>query len=262
MTDPADIIINGLKRKSESDAQVKASEQTLAAKPFNDIQEAIAHATLLLISFLDGYEGSTKVNNFPTSVKTPDIAEVVKAVKALKQPDAYNDQAVVKSLGELKAAFGKLNIPESFTLKNSSDIANQLAQAIMPTLKAVQALKLDPKITVEPTPVTVQPVDLQPILDQLATLKKATDKVSKTLTELRFPTTNVPTDPLIKYTPADIDDASTVQYFGFTDILGAWYIRKFDTSVSPKTLRFAFGQTGYTAAWTARASQTYAIWGT
>lgn len=64
-------------------------------------------------------------------------------------------------------------------------------------------------------------------------------------------------DPLAPYKVNDVDDASTVKYYGFADADGAWYILKEDTSVVPKTYRYARGASAYSTAWTNRASQTY-----
>lgn len=265
---PTEIIIAGLQRKEANAEAQQQSEADQAAVPLQEVKNEIAHAVVLLISFLDGYKGTTSVDNFsefPKSIKTPDSATIVSAIKALEQslkPTNYNDKKVVTALAEVKRAVSANVPPSTVSIKNATEIANSLATTLAPYLKAIQSLELKPEITVEPTPVTVQPVDLEPIMERFDALEKATKKVSDTLLKLRFPTTNVPTDPLIKYAPADIDDAGSVQYFGFTDVGGAWYIRRFDTSTAPKTLRFAFGQSNYAAAWTVRASQTYAIWGT
>lgn len=59
------------------------------------------------------------------------------------------------------------------------------------------------------------------------------------------------------YHISDIDDASTVKYYGFVDADGNWYIMKEDTSVSPKTYRYVSGNVDYTTNFTDRASLSY-----
>lgn len=53
----------------------------------------------------------------------------------------------------------------------------------------------------------------------------------------------------------DIDDTSSVQYFGFLTNDGNWCILKLDESGNPKTLRYCFGQSGYN--FSNRAGLTY-----
>jgi len=54
----------------------------------------------------------------------------------------------------------------------------------------------------------------------------------------------------------DKDDAADPSYFGFVDKNGNWYILKVTESAG--TYRYCTGTTGYTTAWTGRASLTYA----
>lgn len=56
---------------------------------------------------------------------------------------------------------------------------------------------------------------------------------------------------------SDVDDADAVQYFGFLNTEGYWIIQKYDTSTSPKTMRYAAGTADYATAWTARASLAF-----
>lgn len=58
---------------------------------------------------------------------------------------------------------------------------------------------------------------------------------------------------LKKYSLADFDTDSTPQYLGSLAIDGSWYIKKIDAT----SMRYVKGDSGYTTAWTNRASQTY-----
>jgi len=63
------------------------------------------------------------------------------------------------------------------------------------------------------------------------------------------------TSPTDRYRFTDYDDSGTVQYFGYTDENGGWYIMALDTG--NKEARYAKGDSGYTTAWTGRASLSY-----
>ena len=59
---------------------------------------------------------------------------------------------------------------------------------------------------------------------------------------------------------SDIDDDSTgstgtTYYYGFVDRDARWYIMRRDTSLGQ--FRFVAGESGYTLAWTGRASLSY-----
>lgn len=63
--------------------------------------------------------------------------------------------------------------------------------------------------------------------------------------------------PTDLYKITDIDDVNPVKYYGFTDVLGGWYILKEDLSVTPNTYRYAVGSSDYPNSWTNRATQSY-----
>lgn len=52
-------------------------------------------------------------------------------------------------------------------------------------------------------------------------------------------------EPTKLYKIADVDDAGSVKYYGFTDVDGGWYILKEDKSVSPNTYRYIKGSSNY-----------------
>lgn len=53
-------------------------------------------------------------------------------------------------------------------------------------------------------------------------------------------------------------DTSTPSYYGFESADGHWYIMKINSGA----YTYAKGDSGYSAAWTARASQSYDTFGT
>lgn len=67
-----------------------------------------------------------------------------------------------------------------------------------------------------------------------------------------------PSNPLAGFLICNEDTATTTIYYGYMSMQGAWYIMKQDTTVANATsYQYAFGSSGYTAAWTDRASQTF-----
>lgn len=71
---------------------------------------------------------------------------------------------------------------------------------------------------------------------------------------MQIGTQNYPFLDLSKYYFADKDESGTPQYYGATDINGAWYILKVNGNAIG---RYATGASGYTTGWTNRASLTY-----
>jgi hypothetical protein len=60
-------------------------------------------------------------------------------------------------------------------------------------------------------------------------------------------------DALSIYKAADLDDDAEPNYYGFVEPGGNWYILKEES----KTYRYCKGSSGYSTAWTNRASQSY-----
>jgi hypothetical protein len=254
---PTDFLQRYQQHQTEQ-ANQPTREELFTSSHFYSVIKALETATAAMTSFLR--DNSLKVD-FPTTMSTPDVDKVVTAVGKLQtslKPLKQDNTDIVAALHSLEQKMAEL--PTALSPKEAVEVSNlnELKDQLATLISAVQANNKElpaPKVTVQPTPVTVQPTDTKGIVAALKAVQ----------TEVRNKpvpgTPTIATDPLIAYQPADIDDAGTVQYFGFTQVGGAWYIRKYDTGASPKTLRFAFGQSNYTTAWTNRAAQTYAIWG-
>ncbi len=71
------------------------------------------------------------------------------------------------------------------------------------------------------------------------------------------PTTPLPvtTETSDQYNVSDSDTTSDPAYYGFLNLLGAWYILRLTTSTGE--FRYANGASDYSTAWTNRASQSY-----
>jgi len=232
------------------------------------IQEVAPDPILLAIQKLDD-----TVKN-----KTDDDTAVIKAIAAL-----------IPALKAIPAAIKMPITPEpleSVSVTNLGEVTKPLADAIKLLQQTVKELKLDNKIDIPAPNVKVDAPNLSPLLTatdrveqaikaikfptipepkaiDLSAVTKAANATTQAINDLTFPVAGAtPTDPFVRYLPADIDDAGAVQYFGYTDVQGHWYIQKFDTSTSPKTIRFTAGNTGYSAAFTGRVGLTYTVWST
>lgn len=266
----AQSLLEAAARKTAEDQQAKLAEEQAAkqeiADQFGSIVKALGQATQVLIKFLQQHE--TKVSNFPDSVKTPDTDKVVKAVdklgttlsKTLK-PNEQDDSKVLKALEDVKKAIKETEMPvtESVEVTNFKDLSTSLGEQLKSLQKAVESLEMNPKITLPAPVVNVEKTDVKSVVNALKDVKQ--EIIDKPVPG----TTHVPTDPLIRFTPAHIDDANDVKYYGYIATDGEFYIRKYDESVSPKTLTFYFGKGGattYNTAFTNRASLTYSMWTT
>ena len=262
----AQSLLNAAERKRQDDikreqAQELADKQAVAEQ-FGSIVKALGQATQVLIRFLQQHE--TKISNFPDSIKTPDTDKVVKAVdklgKTLK-PLEQDDSKVIKALNEVKQAVKEIEMPvtEAVEVTNLSEMTSSLAKDIKSLQKAVESLEMKPKITLPAPVVNVPKVDTKGIINAL-------EKVREEVEMKPVPgTTVVPTDPLIRFTPANMDDTTTVQYYSYIATDGEFYIRKVDKSGAYTTIRFYFGKgtsADHDSAWTNRASLTYRMWTT
>lgn len=63
---------------------------------------------------------------------------------------------------------------------------------------------------------------------------------------------------LAPYSINDVDKPGTdINYYGFEDEIGRWYILKEDKTSNPNSYRYAAGASDYATAWTGRAGQSY-----
>lgn len=252
------------KQSEEQQAQLdqeQAAKQEIASQ-FGSIVQALGQATQVLIKFMQSHE--TKISNFPDSIKTPDTDKVVKAVdklgKTLK-PNEQDDSKVLKALDEVKKAVKEIEMPitETVEVTNFKEMTTSLAKDLKSLQKAVEGLEMKPKITLPAPVVNVEKTNVKGII-------KALEDVKQEVIDKPVPgTTVVPTDPLIRFTPANMDDATPVQYYSYIATDGEFYIRKVDKSADYTTIRFYFGKgtaATHNTAWTDRASLTYSMWTT
>lgn len=191
-------------------------QQQLSVANAQAIIDSIGVAINALVKFQTQHEPNVSVKNqpqFPTSIKTPDIQKVVKALENLK-PAIIDNKAdnsdIIGALEQLKISLDKLpteypeipTSPEEITVKNQPDYKPEL-EAIT---KAVKAIDVRPIVNIpEDKPDDYTPIieALNPVIEAIKTIKipevpttdlspliSATNLVQETIQNLRFPTAN------------------------------------------------------------------------
>lgn len=255
---PEQILLSGIQAKKQQADQAPELAKAELRDQVQKLINAQAEATKVMVKFLQHFAPDVTVKNFPAfpeSIKTPDTQEVVNAVKGLEQalkPTQADNSDIVKAVKSLASKIEAIPATESVEVSNLAELKSSISGDLKALLEAIKSLEVSPQITLPAPVVTVQKPDLKAISTGL-------DKIYEGVKEFHVPAFQVDTDPLINFLPVDIDDAGLVQYFGYVNSIGGWYIRKFDTSTSPKTIRFAFGSGTYD--FSARAGYSYTIWG-
>ncbi len=249
--------------KAEEESQEQA-EKAFTVEQFQSVAKAMGEATTALVAFLKANSLKVEVKNPQKTVATPDVSKVATAIgkleKKLDKVKPADNTEIASAIKELaKAIEGQEPAPEAVSITNIDELAKTLLESQQQLNKTLSSLKLEPKITVPKPTVTVQPTDTQSIVAGLKKVEKAIED-------------NAPggggggaagsQDPLQRFTPVDMDDSTTVQYYSYIATDGEFYIRKVDKSGAYTTIRFYFGKgvAEYTTAWTGRAALTYTMW--
>lgn len=263
-------LIEAARRKREEEKQAELdreqAEKNFTTEQFRSVITAMAEMTKVLMDFVKQQEIKTNITNFPKEIGTPDSDKVVKAVKNLEKtlkPEKIDNKDVVKAIKELnqniKALPSKIVPTDAVEVTNMKEMTDTLAKSQKLLTDALNSLELSPKITVPKPEVHIQPTDTKSIVAGLKKVEKAIED-------------NAPggggggaagsQDPLQRFTPVDMDDSTTVQYYSYIATDGEFYIRKVDKSGAYTTIRFYFGKgvAEYNTAWTGRAGLTYTMW--
>lgn len=242
----------------QADKDAKAQEPIIAeAAKMRFTMDQVDKVTTALNEVKSAVEGQESDNS--------DVLEAIyalrDAVQAIEYPEAPEapESITVSNLGDIK--LDNKDVVNAIKAIKLAPLVVPAAQVNVPEIDwttltdaqkemvaAIQAIKMP----------DVPKIDFTPVL---TALKVGFEKLDKRIQKTPV-TPPTPSDPLIRYTPADIDDVPVIQYFGFTDMSGHWYIRQVDRTANVKTVRFAFGQGNYAANFVNRASLTYGIWGT
>lgn len=201
-------------------ADEKSQEKTKSTEEYNKklvgsdrIQKAIVDTARLSIEHREGHEPKVEVKNFPKSVKTPDIKEVVNAIDKMSKevaPKNIDFTPLQKSIATLSKQISKLpteypEVPEPLEVVSVNNL-NELKPQLEAITTTLEKLKLDPKIDVS---VPESKLDLTPVakmvgeLDksinsikipdnskQFESIAKAQKSVTKAINDLEFPVAN------------------------------------------------------------------------
>jgi hypothetical protein len=196
--------------------QKELALQAQAVERTNALINAVTSATKALMAFQAQHQPKVSVTNqkdFPTSISTPDVQEVVKALENLKQPILENKidhTPVVEALSKLNESISKLptSFPEApepveeVTVKNLIDYSKEFQSLGI----AIKGIDVKPVVNIPED----KPDDYSPIIDSLTKvmdaikaieipkvpktdltpLVDATQAVQDTINNLKFPVPN------------------------------------------------------------------------
>lgn len=192
------------------------------------MQRTLIIAIAALIRFLKEHEPKVAVKN-QVKIPTLDFSEVTEAVKNLTQSVESKEtdfSEVVSKLDGVEQALSKLptsypEMPSSVEISNQHDYSDKF-DALQ---EAIAKIDVKPEIKI-----TEKKIDLKPI--ETAVKEAATP----------------PQFDLSTYRAQDLDEMEPgIQYVGFTNIDGYWYILRND--VKNNNMRYKFGKDNYSTAW-------------
>lgn len=167
--------------EKKADIALRNKLHTEVLAKSDQLEETLVGVFEILIRYMKGATTKTEVVNPTTTVSTPDVAEVVKAVDEQTQKiiESQPDLTELKEgLSKLESQLSELpkEYPEFPELPSEFDIPG-LLDAIKDLKKAVDDKDLTvnaPDVHVEAPNVTVEPTDLKPLQDGLGKLLAAT----------------------------------------------------------------------------------------
>jgi hypothetical protein len=153
-------------------------------------QETLVKVVRSLVSFLERHTGKVEVTNHLQEIGTPDALKVVEAVDQLHETLKTHENTdltditevmrrVLQQVEQLPKEHPEIEIPETVTVSNMPDNTKQL-KALLEAIKAIKLVAEAPQITVEPTPVQIDPTDVSPVT-------AATEKVEKAVRAIVIP---------------------------------------------------------------------------
>ena len=166
--------------QNEDTQSLQSKQYRQRTAQLDEMSNTIVLSVTELIKFLDGKTTKTEVVNQLKSISTPDVDKVVTAISKLDK-DILSNKLDIKPLKQgLDALKRELSlIPKSLPKipeqKDAIKVTN-LNEVTLDTTaleKAINGLKLDPKIEVKPTDVKVEQTDFKPLQKVLLDVIKA-----------------------------------------------------------------------------------------
>ena len=187
--------------QNEETQSLQSKQYQQRTAQLDEMSNTIVLSVTELIKFLDGKTTKTEVVNQLKSISTPDVDKVVTAISKLDK-DILSNKLDIKPLKQgLDALKRELSlIPKSLPKipeqKDAIKVTN-LNEVTLDTTaleKAINGLKLDPKIEVKPTDVKVEQTDFKPLQKLLLDVIKAV----KAQKYPEFPKIDIPKTDLSK----------------------------------------------------------------
>lgn len=187
--------------QNEETQSLQSKQYRQRTAQLDEMSNTIVLSVTELIKFLDGKTTKTEVVNQLKSISTPDVDKVVTAISKLDK-DILSNKLDIKPLKQgLDALKRELSlIPKSLPKipeqKDAIKVTN-LNEVTLDTTaleKAINGLKLDPKIEVKPTDVKVEQTDFKPLQKLLLDVIKAV----KAQKYPEFPKIDIPKTDLSK----------------------------------------------------------------
>lgn len=233
-------IISALLGVNDGPKDVKVLNDNLASK--DDIDSVIGQLKNIHLTNL--LEANKPTTNQPVIHITDSAGMVGSTVgelgdKLMTQLTAMaGDDTNARLLSQLKDSLDALN-----TARQGDTTG--MVNAVKDLKKVVQALDVNPQVHVDAPKVTVQPtpIDLKPLQDMLEKYM-ATDDGSDTV-------------DLGCFRAQDLRNDGNIQYIGFVNPEGNWYI--IENDVKGNSMRYVFGKSDYTNAWDTAGSHTYTL---
>lgn len=155
----------------EADRKLTAEQRKQMAALVSQLDTDMINSFKVLIEFLRGNTTKTEVVNQLTSISTPDVAEVVEAVKGLDNTIKQEKLDLAPLEEQLKLAVEQLTsipktLPDAPEAIESVKVSNLAEIDLKPLLDAVNALDLKveaPVVNVDAPKVEVAAPDLKPI---------------------------------------------------------------------------------------------------
>jgi len=222
---------------TESGKGVESATNKLAKT--EDIDSLIAQVKEVQLASLLGASKPSIVLTDQTDLGDKMGEYIGKIETAIKQLDATDNDK--QQLTELKSLYIGLTQLKSAFLTGNKDVTKALATLT----KAVQGIDVQPVVNVPAANVTVPlaKVDLKPL--------------QKTIEQYMAPKIEEKGVDLECYRAQDITDSGNMQYVGFVNPEGAWYI--IENDVKGNSMRYLFGTSGYAEAFAQASTYQYKL---
>lgn len=168
---------------AEADKQLRNEQHDQTVQQMVSLERTVALTTKALIQYMQGATTKTQLINQLDTMKTPDVANVVKAVEGLKK-DVQNNKIDLSPIEkQLSAAVKELALipkklpeaPETMKSIKVSNLSEIDFSSLEQALKSIKFVNEAPIVNVDAPKVNVDAPDLKPLQKSLDKLIKAVE---------------------------------------------------------------------------------------